>query len=49
VNLTFGVIESVDGVTDPKAGDRMMASCDHNGARQKPTRSQRRTVISMVL
>jgi NADPH2:quinone reductase len=31
-----GVIESVGtGVTDLKAGDRMVASCGHNGAREK--------------
>src|SRR5438105_1455170 len=31
-----GVIDSVgDGVTDLKAGDRVLASCGHNGAREK--------------
>src|ERR1700726_1854193 len=31
-----GIIESVGGgVTDLKAGDRVVASCGHNGAREK--------------
>jgi NADPH:quinone reductase len=31
-----GVIESVgSGVTDVKVGDRVIASCGHNGAREK--------------
>jgi NADPH:quinone reductase len=31
-----GIVESVgSGVTDLKAGDRVMASCGHNGAREK--------------
>jgi len=31
-----GVIESVGaGVTDLKVGDRVVASCGHNGAREK--------------
>jgi len=40
-----GVIDSVgDGVTDLKVGDRVMASCGHNGAREKVAVSAAATV-----